>query len=325
MAKLIQVLKEMVTENWALKTLALVLALITYQSIKDAISFEFAVEVPVEVKVEQGIAILDQNPRAVEVTFQGSREDLGQLSHSQMKIVLTPKATNPAGSELISISPKSVEGASGVRVVKINPKEVQLTFDRESEKKVSIAKPGIKGSPLIGKVEIDYNPKQATIKGPKRRLDERSILDTEPVDVDGRVQSFTKRVRILAPADAMVTTIEPSEVEVKVSIVTDTVSHSWTNVPVTSMTPPSLGCSITIDPAVVNVTMHGREDLLTDIKGRTVKAFVDCMDVKPGSSKELPVNVYMPFGTDLTATVEPETVKVTVSEPPEKGSKPEGE
>lgn len=325
MAKLAQILKEMVTNNWALKALALVLALITYQSIRDTISFKMLFDVPVEVTVEKGVAILDQNPRTVEVTFQGSQADLGQLSHSQMKIVLTPKATNPSGSELIDIPQNSVQGASGVSVAKINPSRVQLTFDRESEKKVSIAKPGIKGKPLIGKVEIEYNPKQATIKGPNRRLDERSILDTEPVNVDGRVQSFTTRAKIIAPADAMVTTIEPSEVEVKVSIVTDTVSHSWTNVPVTSMTQPALGCSISIDPPFVNVTMHGREDLLAGIKDKTIKAFVDCMEAAPGTSMELPVNVYMPFGTDLTASVSPETVTVKVSEPPAQGSKPEGE
>jgi len=324
MAKFLTVLKSIFAENWPLKALALILALITYQSIKDAISFEFSYEVPVEVKVEQGIAILDQNPKEVEVTFQGSQSDLSQLSHSQMKVVLTPKATDPAGSELITISKKNVQGAAGVRVVKIKPDNVTLTFDRESEKKVSIAKPKIKGRPLIGKIEIDYAPKTATIRGPKRRLDERSILDTEPVDVDGRVQSFTKRVKILTPAEAMVTTIDPSEVEVKVSIVTDTVSHSWTNVPVTAMMPPGLGCSISVDPPAVNVTLHGRKDLLEDIQDKTVTTFVDCMEMKPGSTQELPVNVYMPFGTDLTASVEPETVKVTVSALPEKGTDEEG-
>jgi YbbR domain-containing protein len=325
MDKLKQVLMEMVTNNWALKALALFLALITYQGIRDTISFKMVFDVPVEVKVEKGIAILDQNPRTVEVTFQGSQADLGQLSHGQMKIILTPKATNPSGSELITIEPDNVHGASGVSVEKISPKEVQLTFDRESEKKVAIAKPDIKGQPLIGKVEIDYTPNQATIKGPKRRLDERSILDTEPVDVDGRVQSFTKRVKIIAPADAMVTTIDPSEVEVKVSIVTDTVTHSWTNVTVKSMTQPELGCTISIDPPAVTVTMHGREDLLAGIRDKPVKAFVDCMEVTPGTSKELPVNVFMPAGTDLTAAIAPETVMVTVVEPPAQGSKPEGE
>ncbi len=323
MAKVKTALKNFALRNWGLKTLSLVLALITYQSIKDAISFEVPFEIPVEVKVEEGIAILDQNPREVEVTFQGSQADLGQLSHSQVKIVLTPKATDPAGSEIITMSPGHVEGAPGVRVVKINPKDVHLTFDRESEKRVSIAPPKIKGAPLIGKVEIDYEPKTATIKGPKRRIDERGFLDTEPVDVDGRVQSFTKRVKILAPADAMVTTIDPSEVEVKVSIVTDTVSHSWTNVPVTSMTQPGLGCAITIEPSVVSVSLHGRKDLISKIKDKPVNAFVDCNGIAPGSSAELPVNVYTPFGTDLTTTVAPETVKVSVSARPEPDLQPE--
>jgi len=121
-------LKEIILNNWTLKVLALILALITYQSIKDAISFEVPFEIPVEVEVEEGIAILDQNPREVEVIFQGSREDLRQLSHGQIKIVLNPKP-NSSGSDILTISPHDVRGASGVRAVSIRPKEVSLTFE----------------------------------------------------------------------------------------------------------------------------------------------------------------------------------------------------
>jgi YbbR domain-containing protein len=316
MARFSETLRNVLLNNWALKVLAIILALITYQSIKDTISFEVSFELPVEVEVEEGIAILNQDPRSVEVTFQGSQDDLGRLSHGQMKAVIRPKATNPSGSELLTITPSNIEGASGVIVVKIEPKDVKLTFDRETEKKVSIAKPKVIGTPLIGKVELDYEPKTATIKGPKGRLDEKNILDTEPVDVDGRVQSFTKKVRILPPADAMVTEIDPSEVEVKVSIVTDTVSRNWTNVPVTAMTQPGAGHSITVDPPTVSIQLHGRKELIAEIKDKVLSAFVDCMPLKPGSSKKLPVHVYMPFGPDLTATVSPETVKVTMAKLP---------
>ena len=316
-------LRHILLNNWALKVLALILALISYQSIKDTISFEVSFEVPVEVDVEEGIAILNQDPRAVDVTFQGSQADLGQLSHGQMKIML--KATDPAGSEIITLKRGDVEGAAGVKVVNIRPKEVHLTFDRESEKRVSIAKPKVRGVPLIGTVEIDYEPKSATIKGPKGKLDNKNILDTEPIDVDGRVQSFTKRVRILPPADAMISTIEPSEVEVTVSISTDTISREWTNVPVTAMSPPGTAWVITVEPQTVNVQLHGRKDLIEGIKDNIMTAFVDCMTMKPGSSSKRPVNVYMPSGPDLTTTVSPETVKVTVSEPPKQKQGTEGE
>lgn len=319
MTDLIAKLKEIILNNWTLKVLALILAIITYQSIKDAISFEVPFEIPVEVEVEEGIAILDQNPREVEVIFQGSRADLRQLSHGQMKVLLNPKP-GPAGSGLLSISPHDVRGASGVRVVSIRPKEVSLTFDRESEKKVSVTKPKIKGTPIIGKVELDYEPKTVTIKGPQRRLDEKNFLDTEPVDVDGRVQSFTKRVKILPPADAMVTRIEPAEVEVKVSIVTDTVSRHWTNVTVTAMTRPGSGNEISIEPSAVDVQLHGREDLLAGIQDKALTAFVDCMALQPGTSADLKVNVYIPSGLDLSATVSPETVRATIKNgTPEEG------
>jgi len=302
-------LKALVSKNWGLKLLAVLLAGLTYYAIRGATGFEVSYDIPLEVKVEKGIAILDQDTRTVEVTFRGSQEDIRRLDQKQIKVVMWPRASDPAGSEKVSVRSRNVEGAPGVRVVKIRPGSVTLTFDHETEKNVPVAKPKTVGVPLIGKVEIDYEPRSVSIRGPTRRLKDKNIVFTEPVDVEGRVESFSKRVRVLSPGDTWAE-IEPAEVSVSVNIVRESVSREWTNVAVVAVIEPGSAADVSFEPAVVNVSLHGRPKVLESVSGDSVMVFVDCVGLDPSASYELPVNVHLPTGVDVNTGVEPESVRV---------------
>lgn len=310
MANRFQWLKNFFLNNSGLKLLAIVLAALSFYAIRGATSFEVHYEIPLEVEVEEGIAILDKNPRIVDVTFRGSQEDLRRLDQKQIKAVVHPKASDSAGSEGVSIGPSNIEGVSGVKVVKIKPGIVMLTFDREDTKKVPVAKPEITGTPLIsGKVEVDYEPRFVVIRGPKRRLTNKKIVFTEQVNVDGCEGSFSRLVRVL-PGDTWVSKIEPSEIMVKVNLATESVSREWTNVLVGVVIEPETASEVTVTPKTVNVSLHGRAELLESIPKEGIKVFVDCIGVE--RSAKLPVNVHLPADVDAAATVEPQRVKVRV-------------
>ncbi|MBN2302245.1 MAG: YbbR-like domain-containing protein, partial [Lentisphaerae bacterium] len=203
-------LSEPLLNNWKLKVLAFVLALMSFFAIQNEISFEAPYSIPIVVLVDQpGIAILDQNPMTADVTFRGSEEDLRRLDQRQIKAMVRLKVTYPSGSESVRIGPQNIEGISGVRVVNVQPSTVTLTFDHEEEKKVAVTRPTIIGTPFVGKVEIDCEPQTVTIRGPKLRLAEVNSVSTEPVDVEGRVESFSKQLRVLSPSDTWISHIKP--------------------------------------------------------------------------------------------------------------------
>ena len=307
--------------NVGLKFLALVLATLTFYAIRGTTGYEVPYVIPLEVEVEKGIAILDQDPMSVEVTFRGSQEDLRRLDQKQLKAVVRPKASSPAGSEAVVIRGRDVQGASGVRVVKIKPAVLQLKYDREIQKTVKVAKPKTIGTPLIGRAEIDYEPRTVLIRGPKRMLEDRQIVvETQPVDVDGRVESFSKQVRLLSPGgDMWVSQIEPAEVTVKVSIVTETVSREWTNVTVLAVLDHGGLTNMVFDPPAVDVSLHGRAEVVNGVRDDSVKVFVDCVGLRLSpAGKEMPVNVHLPPGVDVTATLDPERVRVLLRTPPPK-------
>ena len=262
--------------NWHLKMLSLVLALLTFYAIRGATSFEFSFTVPLEVEVGRGVAILDQ-PKTVEVTFRGSQEDLRGLDSRQIRAVVKPEVTDTAGSLDVAIGPADIVGHAGVRVTRVRPDIAIITFDHEMEKKFRVLKPQTVGTPAGGKVEIDYTPQYVKISGPRRWLQNREVVETEPVDIGGCAESFSKRVRVLSPSDTGVIKMEPSEITVTVNIVGESVSRELTNTAVLAVLEAGNTNSVIFEPEKVTVSLHGREQIVRGIAVDSVKAFVDCV------------------------------------------------
>jgi len=296
-----------ILNNWQLKLLAVALGALTFYAVWGRTSFEVHYDIPLQVAVEKGMAVLSQ-PKTVLVTFRGSQGDLGRLDPKQMKAVVRPRVTDTAVSETVHIDPGNVVGAPGVRVVKVDPSVVTLSFDREIEKIFEVAKPKTIGTPLIGKVEVDYEPKMVRVRGSQQRLKDKNMVTTEPVNVSERVESFSKRVRVLSPVDSGVSEIEPDEVTVHVKIATESITKAWTNVVVVAMVKPAVREEFHVEPDAVTVTFQGRAEALEHIAEESFQVFVDCRELEPAGRYELPVQLHLPV--DVDAAVDPETVRV---------------
>lgn len=305
----IQRIKRFFSNNAGMKALALVLAALSFYAIRGITGFEIRYDVPLEVIVEEGVAVLEKETRIVEVTFRGSPEDLRRLEQKQIKALVKPKTVALSGSESVPITARDIKGVSGVTVVKIKPSAVVLTFDREAQKVVHVVKPQTTGTPLVGNAEVEYEPQEVTLRGPRLRLQGLETVSTEPIDVDGRVESFTRTIRVLSPSDKWVSEMEPDEITVYVKIVTEMVSHSWTNVPVLAATEPGTGMSVRFVPPSVTVTLAGRPEVIAGVRSNKLCAFVTCMESDLSTTNMLPVSVHIPPGSEVTAAIEPEKVR----------------
>ncbi len=303
------------SKNPGLKALALLFALFSYFSIRAATSDEKTFDVPVEVRVEPGVAVMSQEPMAVEVTLRGSEEDLGRLERNKenLRVVVRPRASDPdEPEEVVRIGAGDIEGAPRVHPVAIRPDRVRVRFDRDAKRTVNVAKPKTRGTPLRGTVEIEFEPLQVEIHGSHRGLRDVESVDTEPVDVDGRVQSFTRRVKVLSPANIWVSRIEPPEVTVKVNIVTRSVDRVWTNVPVMAVLEPGAIKSVVFDPGSVSVAVKGRAETVEALTEKDLKVFVDCGGLQPGTTNIVTATAHLPPGVDIATTLTPEAVTVVV-------------
>lgn len=294
--------------NWELKLLAVAMASLTYYIIRGKTNVEVHYDIPLNVEVEQGIAVLDQDPRTVNVTFRGSQQDLRSLDQGSLRAVVRLKAADTAGSEEVILSRRNIEGAGGAVPMEIRPSRAIVTFDREDQRAFPIPPPVIKGRPLQGRAEIDYEPKTVILRGPRRRLATARAFP-EPVDVEGRTDDFSVAVRVL-PGNQWVTEIIPPQVNVTVTIKLDTVTRRLGAVRVLPIVERSEMSGIVVEPSSVAVVICGRAELVNSVAEGAVRAFVDCVGLSEPARYDLPVNVLLHSDADVAVSAEPSTVKV---------------
>ncbi len=302
--------------NLGMKVIALLLAIVSWHAIRQTISFETTIsDIPIEIKVGSGWAVLDQSDSFAEVVFRGSQEDIRQIDNKQLKVALDLSADSVAGPMSTNITPNDVKGARSVRIIGVKPDHVRVSLDREAEKLVPVNSRAI-GKPFYGEVEqIICEPAAVFIRGPARQLARTDWVSTEPVDVENRVQSFTKRSHVLPPSAVQPYHIEPPDVLVHVIITEKSESLEWKNLPVLAVVRPGSTLKAEINPSRVNVKVTGRADTLGKMTNTIPKVFIDCIDLDQSLAYDLPVNIHLMTGLDVSASADPAFVRVVIGTP----------
>lgn len=309
-------MKAFLLHNPGIKILALLAAVVSWLAIQETISFEVVLpNIPLEIRVEQGWAVLHQSEHTVRATFKGSQDDIGQMDPKQIKAIVDLRTNSIAGSCEIVVTPSAIKAPRNVRPIRVEPSRVQVSLDREQEKKVPVQSRAV-GKPFSGEVEaLICEPAVVTLRGPAQQLQQTEWVYTESVDVEGRVEGFTKRCRVLMPSDTWTPVIEPPEVQVNVMISERTETVEWDNVPVSVIVKPQALWTVEILPPRVRVVLTGSPETLEDLQTLAPKAFVECQELDPSLTYDLPVQVFLPLGKAVLAAVEPHTVRVVVSKP----------
>lgn len=304
-------MKEIIFNNLGLKILSLFLAIVSWFAIRETISFEVTVpDIPLEIKTAEGWAVLHQSEAAVRVVFRGSQEDIRFMDQKQIKGVIDLSANTTPGSKTVLITPAQIKGIRGIRAIQVEPQQLAISLDRESEKKVPV-KSRTAGKPLSGEVEeLICEPAVVLLRGPAQQLEPTEWVYTEPIDVDGRIESFAKRCRVLPPSKDWTPRIEPAEVQVKVVISTKTETLEWKDVPVAAVVAPGTSFKFEITPGRVKVGLTGSAEALEGLKAAPPRAFVDCTDLDPSLTYDLAVNIHLPPGRNVVAVADPPFVHI---------------
>ena len=288
------------------KIAALVVAVIVFYTVRSKISDTVTLSVPVEAEKEPGLAVLRAEPFSVRVTFRGAYTDLQQLGLRELRVLLRPGANASGGSERVRVRSGDVRGhPGGARVVGVEPESVLLTFDRQDEMMLPVAPPPVEGKPLRGRVELDYSPRMVLVKGARRQLQEWKAADfhlqTQPVNVEGCVQSFTKNVAIATPGAAWQAEVTPREVSVKVNIATEQSTREMRDVPVLMAAPASRKGTWQVLPPTVLVRLTGRAEVVQAITPESLAVLVDARRAPADEPIVTPVLVHLPPGVTLDA------------------------
>lgn len=306
-------LHHILLNNLGQKILSLLLAIAVWFSIRQTINDQITLDsVPLVINVDDGVAILQQTTDSVEVDLRGSQEDLQRIDRRQIKAVVELRGKAAAETAVVKIEKGDVRGARGVTVERVSPSTIHVILDIETQKTVPV-KARTTGKPLVGEVEeLVCDPVSVIIKGPARNLSDVEWLFTEPLDVDGRVESFAKRCRIMAPNNTWTPKIEPADVQVKVRIVAKSETLELKDMPITALVNPGQAIKTTLSPAKVAISFTGNTEALAKIQQAGIRAFVDCESLSPGMPYALPVKIHIASDLDVKASASPEFIQVTI-------------
>jgi YbbR domain-containing protein len=304
-------MKSFLTNNLGLKVVSIVLAVVSWYAIRETISNEDSLAgIPIQIRTAEGWAVYRQSDMTATVTFRGSQEDIRLLDRNQIKAVIDLGNNAVAGAMDVAVTPHVIRGVKGARIVRVTPEKVGISLDHEAEKKVPV-KGRTTGKPFAGELEqVVCEPAVVSLRGPAQQLQQTEWVYTEPVDVEGRIEGFTKRRRVLPPSDSWLPKIDPPEVQVGVVIAVKTGSWEWKDVEVVAICNPRAPLAIDVTPARVNVIVQGAAQVLDNLKTKQPMAFVYCADLDPSLTYDLPVRVYLPPGFDVSVQAQPAFVHI---------------
>jgi len=305
MDKGLSVLKIIFLNNGYWKLLSLVIAVLVYFSIRAEISHVRVVSIPVETEfesVEGGAAIESVEPRSVQVTLRGSYSEVNQLALSAVRCVVRPrqKKNKLMDTVTVKIGHTNLRGVRGVRVAKIEPGMAVVKFDVPMALSLAIARPTEKGM-ARGRIQFVYDQTNAVVKGSRRLLSsldaEKTQIQTEPIDVDGRSQTFSTRVRLLPPGDAVNAVVDPPEMVVNVMIISEKATAKIERVPVVVSQPFASANRWVTDPGWVDIELSGRSEVVKAVTLGDVTASVNGnIPLSPSETNEVPVVVHVQQG-----------------------------
>lgn len=301
--------------NTALRLLSLLLAIVVWYSIKENISNEIELpSVPVSFELPENWAVLDKSADTVKVQFQGTREDIRELSRDQVRVQYAFTGEVDRGEMVIELKPRHVLTTTGAKPVYIKPSRITLRLDREGSRILPV-KADLQGRlpEGINVDQVTVEPAQIEVFGPESRLGEIEFLRTEPVELEGKAQSFMSRIPLVSPSRLWDTRLEPDAVNVKVDI-SDAVSmveRELKEIKVLVLIDKGRIRKLNVAPAVVSAVVSGPPNVMQALDMKSVSAFVNCSDVERVTGYELNVHLTLPEGVRVEKII-PETVKVSI-------------
>ena len=206
-----------IVRDWQLKLLALLLAVGLWLFVGTAQRREIILAVPVEYVGLEGPFTLDR-PRqeTVEVQVQASRWAAERVSPTSVRVRVDVAGLSE-GDNLVHLLPESVEAPAGVRVTRVAPAWATVRVVRAETKTVPVVA-RVLGQPAPTYVmrRVVVQPPTVEIRGPRTTIEERTVVDTLPVDVSGRREALTRTVGLALPES--IYPVDRRTVEVTVDI-----------------------------------------------------------------------------------------------------------
>lgn len=183
---------KLLTENWTLKLISLVFALILWMFIMGERRQEVGYRVPLELQnIPAKLMIANEVPSVVDVRISGPRTLLMKVSPNDISIAVDLTDLKP-GLTTFKRLEERLNLPSGLRVTRLSPSFIDLKLERVKQKRVPI-KIALRGEPLRGYQvgRVNAIPDRVVIAGAESELKNIHEVTTESIDLSGVNEGFS--------------------------------------------------------------------------------------------------------------------------------------
>ncbi len=186
------------TENWILKLLSLVFALILWFFVIGERRVEIGFTVPLELKnTPAGMMIANEVPNLVDIRLNGPRTLLMNLTPADISISVDLSDLKPGLTSFKRLEER-LNIPSGLKVTRLSPSFVDVKLERVKEKSVPV-EVVFAGEPAAGHLigDVKVAPERVEIEGAESEIKDIPEVRTEAVEVENVKESFT----LIVPLD----------------------------------------------------------------------------------------------------------------------------
>jgi YbbR domain-containing protein len=313
-----RIMRRIFLRNLHLKVIALLLTLALYLWVSVDREVERTRYAPLRMDIPAEMVLVNDPPDRIGVTIRGKWSDLARLESSDLDAIRVPIDPDMGSRGRIPLTPDMVELPPGLRAIGIEPNLVQFRLEKRESMTVPV-RPKISGEPAEGyEVEdVSVRPSSIEVSGPAKSLEALSTITTSAIDLSGRTESFTQKVRPRID-DPLVEHNLDEPIEVSVQLDAQQVERVFQNLEVVPH--QNQGSLVTsIEPSNVDVTVRGPKAVIDKLDKSDLLASIDLSAHSSGIDTTVLENVEIhnvPIGVEIIRK-QPQTFRVRLHTQPD--------
>ena len=266
-------LRRVFVENAYYKFFSLALVVLLYIWVMGDRDSEVTLNTTLRLAVPEGMVLVNQPRKEVELTLSGRWTALERLSASNnLPPLLVDLEDAVSGNQVLRLDEGMVQLPPALRVTSIDPSFISIELQPRKEKRVSISPRFIGELPQgyqLGRVKVV--PSTTTINGPADLLVAIEEIDTEAIDLSSKRQDFAAQLR-LQHSSPLVRDDLKELVQVSVAVESLQLDRTFEALPVVAV---NTTLATTIQPETVSVTLRGPKEVLERLEADTLLATLD--------------------------------------------------
>src|SRR5215467_6274387 len=161
--------KYWITNNWLLKIVSLILAVMLWMAVANEASSEIGMEVPLEYRnIPPQLEITGDMTNTVQVRLRGSSTVIKDITPKSVSTTIDLSKMG-RGEKIVPLSPQNVQAPFGAEVIRVNPSSVRFTLEHTIVKTVPIVTTVLPPEGFdVSKVVV--TPGRVEVEGPESRI-----------------------------------------------------------------------------------------------------------------------------------------------------------